>query len=495
MFIYPDMKEALQQLSAMGLVISPWLADMNGDGRFDPLVHEYLSNRARECAYTHWTEMERGYVLNDLPAPERIAQVAVYEIAASTAAYMAHESTGELDVDEALARGAMDRVESFVERYRFGTLLQLYMLVTSWENHNALRHYGEIPEREFVRGTWHRPWVDYSLGEELMFATHIGNIRIERRGDQRFVQLTDEGHQVLKQTTDVLASVGYFRQRLNMLHISQFNRFEDYEQLASEIWPNSMELRREFLRFVGIADGMQVVELGCANGVFTFDGGLAETVGPSGYVVAVDPATAMLARAGVKQNRLGIPWVSFRQGRAEELPIGEEQFDAAIGVGFLHFTHRQQALAEMKRVVRPGGIIASMHPLQANLDIPFFREWFAPILQLAAKRQERPKSYLLEPNVVQEDFIHAGLTEIEARIMPMPSVFFDPQKAVQHFVRGVGWFGEELSSLPWQAREDLIQELIDRGRFVCERYPENERVLHTSMQAVKARVSLGDSDK
>jgi SAM-dependent methyltransferase len=495
MFIYPDMKEALQQLSAMGLVISPWLADMNGDGRFDPLVHEYLSRRARECAYTHWTEMERSYVLDDLPAPERIAQVAVYEIAASTAVYMAHETTGELDVDEGLAREAVDRVESFVRQYRFGTLLQLYMLVTSWESQNALRHYGEIPEREFVRGTWHRPWVDYSLGEELMFASLVGNIRLERRGDRRFVQLTDDGHQVLKQTTDVLESVGYFRQRLNMLHISQFNFFIDYEQLASEVWPNAMELRREFLCWAGIKDGMQVLELGCANGVFTFDGGLAEAVGPSGFVVAVDPAKAMLARARIKQEQLGIQWVSFRQGRAEGLPIGEERFDAAIGVGFLHFTNRQKALEKMKRVVRPGSIIASMHPLKADLDAPFFREWFAPILELAAKRQERPRDYLLDPNAIHADFISVGLTDVEEQIMPMPSIFVDPERAIQHFIRGVGWFGEELASLPWRAREDLIDELIERGRFVCDRYSENERILPTSMQAIRAKVPIHSLDR
>lgn len=492
MFIYPDLTESLQQLWSAGLVISPWLADMGGDGRFDPAIHDFLSDRARECAYTHWTEIERGKVLNNLAAPERMAQIAVYEIAASTAVYMAHETTGELDVDDALAEEAIRRIGSFVSQHGFGTLLQLYMLVTSWENHNALRHYEEIPEREFVRGTWHRPWVDYSLGEELMFASLLGNIRLERRGDRRFVQLTDEGRRVLEQTTAVLEASGYFRQRLNMLHISQFNLFETYEQLANEIWPNGMDLRREFLQWVGLEDGMHVVELGCANGVLTFDGGLAEVVGPSGFVVAVDPAMGMLARARLKQNRLGMGWVSFRQGKAEELPIREERFDAAIGVGFLHFTNRRQAIEEMKRVVRPGGVIASVHPLKANLDAPFFREWFLPILRLAAERKERPQDYLLEPNAVRQDFINAGVTYIEEQEMPMASVFLNPEKVIQHFVRGVGWFGEELSPLPWQAREDLIQELIERGKFVCEWYSESERVLPTAMQAIKARVPVGD---
>jgi len=490
MFIFPDLTEPLHRFQAAGLVISPWLADIDGGGRFDPVIHELLSVRARECAYTHWTEAERGHVLNDLAAPEKMAQVAVYEIAASTAVYLAHETTGVLDVDDKIAQEAMTRVESFVTQHGFGTLMQLYMLVTSWENHNALRHYGEIPEREFVRGTWHRPWVDYSLGEELMFATLLGNVQLMRRGERRFVRLTEEGRKVLARTTDVLGTSGYFRQRLNMLHVSQFNLFETYEQVANEIWPHAMEQRQEFLQWAGVKTGMQVLELGCANGTLTFDGGLADRVGPSGCVVAVDPATGMLARARSKQKRLGLDWVTFYQGRAEDLPIEERQFDAAVGVGYLHFTDRQKALAEMKRVVRPGGIIASMHPLKANLDAPFFREWFAPILQLAAKRQEKPRDFLLDPNVVRREFVDAGLMDIKEWELPLASVFSDPAKVVQHFILGVGWFGEELSPLPWQGREDLIQELVERGQFVCERYAESERILHSPMQAIKAHCSV-----
>lgn len=488
MYIYPDLTESLRKLWAAGLVISPWLADMGGDGRFDVTIHELLSDRARECAYTHWTETERGKVLNDLAAPERIAQIAVYEIAASTAVCLASETTGDLDVDEALATEAIHRVGSYVSEQGFGTLLQLYMLVTSWENHNALHHYREIPEREFVRGTWHRPWVDYSLGEELMFGSLLGNMCLERRGDRRFVQLSDEGRHVLERTTAVLEASGYFRQRLHMLHVSQFNQFHDYEQLANEVWPHALEQRRQYLQWVGIKNGMQVLELGCANGVLTFEGGLAQTVGSSGHVVAVDPASGMLARARTKQRRLGIGWVSFRQGKAEELPIDNERFDMIVGVGFLHFTERRRALSEMKRVARPGAVIASFHPLNMQMDAPFFQEWFAPILELAAKRQERPKSFLLDPIDVRDDFASVGLQDVEEQIVLTESPFDNPEKVVEHYIRGVGLFGEELALLPWKAREDLIEELIERGRHVCDRYPVSERVMRFPGQWIKARV-------
>lgn len=493
MFIYPDLTESLHRFWAAGLVISPWLAGVGADGRFDPVIHELLSVRARECAFTHWTEAERGHVLSDLAAPERMAQNAVYEIAASTAVHLAHETFGELDVDETLALEAMTRVEDFVGQHGFGTLLQLYMLVTSWENHNALHYYGEIPERAFVRGTWHRPWVDYSLSEELMFGALLGNIRLLRRGTSRFVLLTDEGREVLARTTEMLDKAGYFRQRLTMLHVSQFNLFETYEQLSGEVWPEVMEQRRQFLQWSGVQMGMQVLELGCANGVLTFDAGLADQVGPSGFIVAVDPAMSMLARAKSKQKRHGIDWVSFRQGRAEELPVEGGQFDAVIGAGYLHFTNRRQALSQMKRVLRPGGIIVSFHPLKADLNVPFFREWFAPILELAAKRNDQPRDFLLNPNQVRLEFEEAGLQGIESLEVSIKSPFQDPDKVVQHYIRGVGLFGEELAPLPWKAREDLIEELVERGRFVCDRYAESERVLHFPGQWIKGHMPLNQS--
>ena len=488
LFIYPDLTDSLQQLWAAGLVISPWLAGVDGSARFDPDIHEMLNVRAREYALIHWTEAQRGRVLGDLPAPERMPQIAVYETAASTAVYFAHQETGELDVTEALARDAIRRVETFIDQYGFGTLLQLYMLVTSWENLNALAHYGEIPEREYVRGSWHRPWVDYSLGEEILFACLLGNIRLERREERRFVRLTDEGHRVLAKTTDALQTAGYFRHRLHTLWVSQFNLFHNYEQLAREIWPYAMDQRREFLRFVDVRPGMRVLELGCADGVVTFDAGLADRVGSSGTVVAVDPAAGMVARARSKQRRNGIDWVEFRQGKAEQLPVDQERFDLAVGVGYFHFTDRSQALQEMKRVVRPGGVVASWHPLKMDVDAPFFREWFAPILDLAAKRNDRPRDFLLDPDEVRRNFEELGLQILEEAAPPLVMYFHDPEKVVQHFIRGVGWFGEELAPLPWKAREDIIQELVERGRWVCERVPASDRMIALPTQAIRARV-------
>ena len=486
MFIFPDLSDELHAMQDAGIVISPWLAGLSSEGRLDAALYSDMSTRAREFAHVHWTEEERVRVLHHLPSPDRIPQIAVHEIVASTAVYLAHERTGQLEVDHSLAEEAMNRVNQFVTKHGFGTLLQLYMLVTSWENQNALDYFGEIPEREFVLGSCHRPWVDYSLGEELMFAALLGNAEVVERDGHRFVRLTEEGKQALERASELLEQAGYFKQRLQFLRISQFNLYDAYEQVADEIWPDTPQQRKDFVQFVGVQPGMRVLELGCANGSLTFEGGLADAVQPGGHIIAVDPSSGMLARARTKQRSLQIDWIEFMNGRAESLPFDAGSFDLVLGTGFLHFTDLKLSIPEMTRLVRPGGVIGSWHPLKADLNVPFFREWFAPLFELAAKRAERPRDFLIEPNTVNQSFATAGLVQVKERSMPFTSLFHDPAKVVNHFIRGVGWFSEELAPLPWKARENLIEDLIERGRFVCNRYSPDERVLRSPGQAIRA---------
>ena len=487
MFIFPNLSNELHAMQKAGIVISPWLAGLSGEGRLDAALYHTMSTRTREFAHVHWTEEERVRVLHHLPSPDRIPQIAAHEIVASTAVCLAHERTGQVDVDESLVDEAMNRVNQFVAESSFGTLLQLYMLVTSWENQNALRHFGEIPEREYVLGSWHRPWVDYSLGEELMFAALLGNVEIIERNHHRFVRLTEEGRLALERASAMLEQAGYFKQRLQFLRISQFNLYDAYGQVTDEIWPDTPQQRKDFVRFVGVKPGMRILELGCANGPLTFEGGLAEAVKPDGQVIAVDPSSGMLARARTKQQSLQIDRVEFVHGRAESLPFDAGSFDLVLGTGFLHFTDLKQSIPEMTRVVRPGGMIGSWHPLKANLNVPFFREWFAPLFALAAKRAEPPRDYLLDSEVVRSEMAAAGLIHIEERSMPITTLFHDPVKVVNHFIRGVGWFSEELAPLPWKAREDLIDDLIERGTFVCERFTPEERIFRFPGQAIRAK--------
>jgi ubiquinone/menaquinone biosynthesis C-methylase UbiE len=84
-----------------------------------------------------------------------------------------------------------------------------------------------------------------------------------------------------------------------------------------------------------------------------------------GVIDALDLTPAMLARAQAKISAAGLDaWVALRQGDAGSLPWPNASFDLVISLEALEFFPRpRQALAEMARVLKPGGaLIVSKYP-------------------------------------------------------------------------------------------------------------------------------------
>lgn len=479
----------LRKLYEAGVVINPWLAGIDSAGRFDPCLFEQLDLEAREYSKIHWTEKESIQNFDTLPVPTEFPRIALYETFASTAVFIAHEQTGNLFVDERIAVEAIDKVEKFCEINGLGSLVYIYRSMTAYDNLNAINYFGSIPEREFLLGNWHRPWVDYSLSDDLMIGVLYNALQIVIRNSRRYVELTPTGIDYLSELRLKLGEAGHFSHRIKFLHISQFNLFDDYEKLEKEIWPQFMPFRKQLIDFAIIKPGMKVLELGCGSGALTFDAGLADRVGPEGKLFCIDPSAGMINRAKAKPQAQEKNWVEFKIGQAEKLPFEDGIFDAVIGVGFLHFTDREMALAEMRRVTRSGGVVASGHPLAYDFrTIPFFNEWFSPIFQLANERKEQPKSYLFSSEEGVNVFYQAGLTQIKSQQPPFSLLFNDPDKVVKHFIHGIGLFQEELADLPWKARQDIMESLRERGIRVCQKYSNDERVIHVLVQLVKGIV-------
>lgn len=101
-----------------------------------------------------------------------------------------------------------------------------------------------------------------------------------------------------------------------------------------------------------ISPGARVLDVACGTGVVTVEA--AQRVGPTGAVVGLDVNEGMLAVARLKAPRL-----EWRHGRAEALPFETGTFDAVTSqFALMFFDDRPAALAEMLRVLRPGGRMA-----------------------------------------------------------------------------------------------------------------------------------------
>jgi SAM-dependent methyltransferase len=102
----------------------------------------------------------------------------------------------------------------------------------------------------------------------------------------------------------------------------------------------------------GIRPGHAVLDVACGTGALTL--AAAEAVGPEGRVTGLDANPGMLAVARAKPAP--VDWV---EGRAEALPFEGERFDAVVSqFGLMFFDDKPKALAEMMRVLRPGGRLA-----------------------------------------------------------------------------------------------------------------------------------------
>lgn len=254
----------LRQLSESGVVINPWLAGVDNINRFDPGLFEQLDQEAQEYSQIHWTEKESIQNFDTYPVPTNFPRIALYETFASTAVFIAHEKTGDLIVDEKIASEAINKVVHYCNEFGLGSFVHTYRLLTAYDNLNAINYFGSIPEREFLLGSWHRPWVDYSLSDDLMIGILYNTMRIVIRDNRRHIELTTKGEKFLSDLKQTLEESGHFMHRIRFLHISQFNLFDEYEKLAEEIWPQAMPLRKQLIDIAGIKSGMRVLELGCA---------------------------------------------------------------------------------------------------------------------------------------------------------------------------------------------------------------------------------------
>jgi arsenite methyltransferase len=113
--------------------------------------------------------------------------------------------------------------------------------------------------------------------------------------------------------------------------------------------------RRANLTAIDPRPGEHVVDIGCGNGLMLPE--LARTVGPGGQVTGIDPSEDMLASA----RRLchDRPNVAIAAGNAATLPLEDRVADKAVSVQvFEYLENVDGALAEIARILRPGGLLA-----------------------------------------------------------------------------------------------------------------------------------------
>jgi demethylmenaquinone methyltransferase/2-methoxy-6-polyprenyl-1,4-benzoquinol methylase len=129
---------------------------------------------------------------------------------------------------------------------------------------------------------------------------------------------------------------------------------------------------------------------------------LARRVGPEGEIVGSDFSEGMLERARAKAA--GVPNVRFEHANALAMPYGDDEFAAAtVGFGARNFSDLERGLAEMARVVRPGGRVVILEittPTKPPLST-FFSLWFDRVVPLLGRVTGEDQAYSYLPSSVK----------------------------------------------------------------------------------------------
>jgi demethylmenaquinone methyltransferase/2-methoxy-6-polyprenyl-1,4-benzoquinol methylase len=167
--------------------------------------------------------------------------------------------------------------------------------------------------------------------------------------------------------------------------------------------------RRRAAELAALRPGGRALDVATGTGDLAFE--LGHRVAPDGLVVGADFSENMLQIARAKREALhavtsapaGVE-LRFEQANALALPYGDDEFDAAtVGFGARNFSDLSRGLAEMARVVRPGGRVVVLEittPTEGVMALAL-HAWFDGIVPLVGRLAGDADAYTYLPSSVR----------------------------------------------------------------------------------------------
>jgi SAM-dependent methyltransferase len=151
-----------------------------------------------------------------------------------------------------------------------------------------------------------------------------------------------------------------------MLHSNAFatedrmDGLAQFKEIQKQSWVNftpfealTTPAAARLVKHAAIVPGMRVLDVACGTGV------VAITAARLGAVVTALDLTPQLLERARENGRLANVRVDFHEGDVEHLPFPDNQFDAVLSqFGHIFAPRPEVAIAEMLRVLKPGGTLA-----------------------------------------------------------------------------------------------------------------------------------------
>lgn len=257
-----------------------------------------------------------------------------------------------------------------------------------------------------------------------------------------------------------------------------WERGDPYERYVGR-W--SRRIAPVFLDWMAVPHGQRWLDLGCGTGALT--AAVLDHAAPAS-VTGVDPSPGFLDTA---RTNLG-GRVTLLQGSATAIPLAAGAVDVLVSALMLNFVADPlPALAEMARVVGPGGTIgAYVWDYQEGM-VPIRAFWDAAVAcdPAAASLDEGLRFPICRANALDDLFEQAGMTGIDVTAIDIATPFRSFDDYWQPFLGGQGPAPAYAMALDAASRDRLREHI--RARLPAQ--PDGSIALTARAWAVRAIVA------
>ncbi len=238
----------------------------------------------------------------------------------------------------------------------------------------------------------------------------------------------------------------------------------------------------QFVGWLDVPPGRRWLDVGCGTGALT-DAVLRRSE-PSA-VIGIDPAEPFIERAS---STLTDPRASFRLGSAIETGLPDGAIDVVVAGFVLNFLPDVgAALAEWRRVLAPGGVVAACVWDYAHgmASIRLFWDAAVAVDRAAAALDQGGQTSIGDAGHLQAAFREAGFHDVEGGAITIPMVFADFDDYWLPFLGGTGGAPGYLATLDDVHRNAIREEL--RRSITAE--PDGSIHLEARAWSVRGRLS------
>ena len=213
----------------------------------------------------------------------------------------------------------------------------------------------------------------------------------------------------------------------------------------------SRPLARELIAFARVEPGSRVLDVGCGPGSLT--AALAETLGAAN-VSAADPAEQFVDACAER-----VPGADVRRAAAEQLPWPDDEFDATLSQLAVNFYADPEAgIRELRRVTRPGGVVAACTWDYAN-GMEMLRLFWQAAVALDPDAPAQSEAMRMRSEAeLREAWEDAGLADVGTGELVVETRYADFDDFWEPFLGGVGPGGAYVASLDEERRAALREE-------------------------------------